>query len=152
MRRALVIAGLAVAFAAIGIRAAVKSPLGVSPATKAADERDVVRIEQKMPPLDGNNLTATIVEVIYPPGVGSPAHSHPCPVIGYVIDGTIESQVDGGPVRRYEAGETFYEPPNGVHAVSRNPRADKQARLLAYLLCDKPGPLTVPVKPKGGEK
>jgi len=112
--------------------------------TKEEGERDVVRLKQAMPALDGKSLTATLVEVTYTPGAGSEPHSHPCPVIGYVIEGTIESQVAGQPFGRYEAGQTFYEEPNGVHAISRNPSKDKPARLLAYLLCDKPGPLTTP--------
>lgn len=109
---------------------------------KVDDEQDTVRIQQNMPLMDGHNLAATLVEVTYGPGAASEAHSHPCPVIGYVIEGTIESQVQGQALGRYEAGQTFYEPPNGVHAVSRNGSKDRPARLLAYFLCDKAGPLS----------
>ena len=40
-----------------------------------------------LPVLDGGRLEAKVVEVTYGPGEWSPAHSHPCPVIGYVIEG-----------------------------------------------------------------
>jgi quercetin dioxygenase-like cupin family protein len=113
----------------------------------AAEEIDQERIVQRMPALDGKNLTATLIEVTYPPGVGSDPHLHPCPVIGYVIEGTIESQVRGQPAASYTAGQTFYEPPRGVHAVSRNPSKTRSARLLAYFLCDQPGPLSLDVPP-----
>lgn len=150
MRRTLSIVAIAAVVFAIGGKAGGRASRLAT--AKADEERDVERIKQNMPVMDGSHLTATIVEVIYPPGVGSEPHSHPCPVIGYVIEGTIESQVKGHPSQRYEAGETFYEPPNGVHAVSRNPRTDKPARLLAYFLCDKPGPLSTPPRTgSGGE-
>jgi quercetin dioxygenase-like cupin family protein len=109
-------------------------------------------ITQTMPELDGKKLVATIVEVSYPPGGASQAHSHPCAVIAYVAEGSIESQVQGQPPQTYTAGQTFYEPPNGVHAISRNASDSKPARLLAYFLCDHPGPLTVPPVAQGGDK
>jgi quercetin dioxygenase-like cupin family protein len=118
----------------------------------AAEESDRTLIQQRLPELDGKNLTASVIEVNYPAGTGSEPHSHPCAVIGYVVSGTIESQVKGQAMERYTAGQTFYEPPNGVHAVSRNPSGTKPARLLAYFLCDHAGPLSVPVPPLGGSK
>jgi quercetin dioxygenase-like cupin family protein len=117
-----------------------------------AEESDRTLISQHLPELDGKNLTATVIEVDYPARVGSEAHSHPCAVIGYVVSGTIESQVKGQPVETYTAGQTFYEPPNGVHAVSRNPSSNKPARLLAYFLCDRAGPLSIPVPTASASK
>lgn len=114
-----------------------------------AEEIDRDAISQRMPEMDGKNLTATLVEVIYPPGIGSEPHSHPCPVIGYVAEGTIESQVKGQPVETFTAGQTFYEPQNGVHLVSRNPSKTKPAKLLAYFLCDHAGPLSAPAPGAG---
>jgi quercetin dioxygenase-like cupin family protein len=150
MRRTFSFVAIAAVVFAIGGKAGGRASRALGP--KEDEERDIERIKQNMPMMDGSRLTATLVEVIYPPGVGSEPHSHPCPVIGYVIEGTIESQVKGQPLQRYEAGETFYEPANGVHAVSRNPRTDKPARLLAYFLCDKPGPLDTPPRTgSGGE-
>ena len=126
---------------------------GLPPSSAGSPAQAVKQvIAQQMPQVDGKNLTATMIEVTYPPGGSSPAHSHPCPVIGYVLEGAIESQVKGQPAAIYTAGQTFYEPPNGVHAVSRNASKDKEARLLAYFLCDHAGPLTVlpPAVPKQG--
>lgn len=115
----------------------------------AAEEIDRDAISQRMPEMDGKNLTAMLVEVIYPPGIGSEPHSHPCPVIGYVAEGAIESQVKGQPVGTFTAGQTFYEPPNGVHLVSRNPSKTKPAKLLAYFLCDRNVPLSGPAPGTG---
>jgi quercetin dioxygenase-like cupin family protein len=92
--------------------------------------------------MDGDHLKATLVEVNYGPGESSKAHSHPCPVIGYVLEGEIRSQVKGEPEAIYKAGESFYEPPNGVHLISGNASQTQPARLLAYFLCDHDAPLS----------
>ena len=41
--------------------------------------------------------------------------------VGYILDGTYEVKIDDGPVRQLKAGEVFYEYPNALHAISRNP-------------------------------
>jgi len=86
--------------------------------------------------LNGEQLSVTVVEVNYGPGESSTPHSHPCPVIGYVLEGALRTQVKGEPLAIYKAGETFYEAPNGVHLVSANASDKERARLLAYFVCD----------------
>jgi quercetin dioxygenase-like cupin family protein len=97
-----------------------------------------------LPALDGGKLKAQIVEVTYAPGESSAQHSHPCAVIGYVIEGAVRMQVKGEPEATYKAGQSFYEAPNGVHAVSANASKTERARFLAYFVCDHDTPLTVP--------
>jgi len=98
-----------------------------------------------LPVLDGGKLEAKIVEVTYGPGQSSAPHSHPCAVIGYVLEGAVRMQVKGEPEAVYKAGQSFYEAPNGVHAVSANASKTERARFLAYFTCDRESPLTVPV-------
>ena len=102
-------------------------------------------ISHDLPAMDGGRLKATVVEVTYGPSASSPPHSHPCPVIGYVVDGTLRTQVKGEPEAVYKAGESFYEAPNGVHQVSANASDRKPARLLAYFICDRDTPLSAAV-------
>jgi quercetin dioxygenase-like cupin family protein len=97
-----------------------------------------------LPVLDGGKLQAKIVEVTYGPGESSAQHSHPCAVIGYVIEGALRMQVKGEPEAVYKAGQSFYEAPNGVHAVSANASKTEPARFLAYFTCDHETPLSVP--------
>jgi quercetin dioxygenase-like cupin family protein len=97
-----------------------------------------------LPPLDGGKLQAKIVEVTYGPGESSAQHSHPCAVIVYVIEGAVRMQVKGEPETTYQAGQSFYEAPNGVHAVSANASKTQRALFLAYFICDHDTPLTVP--------
>lgn len=99
-------------------------------------------VNQKLPVMDGKQLRIVQVEVRYTPGQASPSHSHPCPVLARVLEGTIVSKVDDGPETTYKEGETFFEPPNGTHAVSRNGSDKVPARLLATFVCDSEGPLS----------
>jgi len=108
----------------------------------APKDRARVLLSKPIPPLDGAHVKTTLVEVNYGPGEASPPHSHPCAVIGYVVEGAIRTQVEGEPEHTYEAGGTFYEPPNGVHAVSANASATQPAKLLAYFVCDRDAPLS----------
>jgi quercetin dioxygenase-like cupin family protein len=108
----------------------------------AAKERARTAFAHALPKMDGDHLKATLVEVNYGPGESSAAHSHPCPVIGYVLEGEIRSQVKGEQEAVYKVGESFYEPPNGVHLVSGNASQTRPARLLAYFLCDHDAPLS----------
>lgn len=100
-----------------------------------------------LPALNGEKLAVNMVEVSYAPGEASPAHSHPCPVIAYVVDGEIRSQVEGQPEAVYKAGESFYEAPNGIHQVSANASRTKAAKLLAIFVCDHAAPLSAPAEP-----
>jgi quercetin dioxygenase-like cupin family protein len=113
----------------------------------AAKPRARVAFAHTLPTLDGNKLKATVVEVNYGPGEWSRSHSHPCAVIGYVVQGTIRTQVKGQPEALVHAGESFYEPPNGVHLVSANASQTAPAGFLAFFVCDRDSPLSTDVKP-----
>jgi quercetin dioxygenase-like cupin family protein len=113
-----------------------------TPASAAGSH--AVPFSQSLPQMDGRRLRATLVEVNYEPGESDKPHSHPCPVVGYVARGAIRFQVIGGPEIVYKAGESFYEPPNGVHQVSANASDKEPATLIAYFTCDHETPLTVP--------
>ncbi len=117
-----------------------------------AKDRARILLSTLIPPLDGVHVKTTLVEVNYGPGEASPAHSHPCAVIGYVVEGAIRTQVEGEPEHTYEAGGTFYEPPNGVHAVSANASSTRPAKLVAYFVCDRDTPLSVNVPAHNHEK
>jgi quercetin dioxygenase-like cupin family protein len=104
-----------------------------------------VAISQTLPRMDGDHLEAKAIEVTYQPGASSPAHSHPCPVLVFVAEGTIRSQVNDEPERVYKVGEAFYETPNGVHRVSANASQTEPAKLIAFFVCDHETPITVAV-------
>jgi quercetin dioxygenase-like cupin family protein len=114
-----------------------------SSAHSDAKDRARIVISKSLSQMDGNHLKAVLVEVRYGPGESSQPHSHPCAVVGYVVEGAIRSQVKGEPEMTYKAGESFYEAPNGVHLVSANASATEPARFVAYLICDHDAPLSI---------
>ena len=137
--------GLASVAGALALRAQ------VAPAAQASAGPQVrVAFAQALPALDGKNLKVQGVEVRYAPGGQSQAHSHPCPVIGYVLEGAYRSQVEGQPEAIYKEGESFYEAPNGVHVVSANASATEPVRFLAFFVCDHDVELSVPVGEHSG--
>lgn len=131
--------------AALAILFAVTSITGVQPQNRPkSDATARLAISQALPHMNGDNLSVKLIELSYKPGGSSAAHSHPCPVIGYVIEGALKFQVKGEPERVYKAGDTFYEAPNGVHLVSGNASQTEPVKFLAYFVCDHDTPLSVP--------
>jgi quercetin dioxygenase-like cupin family protein len=113
-------------------------------AVSGGASRDKIVTSRALPTMDGAHLKATVVEVIYGPGESSPPHSHPCPVIGYVLEGALRTKTSGEPEAVYKAGESFYEAPHGTHEISANASSKDPAKFLAYFVCDGDTPLTVP--------
>src|SRR4029079_18669141 len=68
-------------------------------------------VTHPVPPLDGTKLGMQVVEVSYEPGGWSASPQHPCPVVGYVLEGAVRMQLAGQPERVYTAGQTFTETP-----------------------------------------
>ena len=119
------------------------------------DEHARIAFSHTLPYLNGAHLKATVVEITYGPGESSPPHSHPCPVVGYVIQGTLRTQVRGEAAAVYKRGQSFYEAPNGVHLISANASNQAPVKFLAFLVCENDEPLTVapPETPTlGGKK
>lgn len=81
------------------------------------------------------------------PGNGSGPHRHPgSHTFGYVLEGTYEVKVDDGPLQRLGPGQTFYEAPNALHAVSRNGSSTEPVKYLVIQVSDPTKPATVPEK------
>ena len=113
---------------------------GLAVATQAAahshDSVITPNFAHAIPNIPGKSLKAVVVD--YPPGGGSPAHTHAKSafIYAYVVSGAIESQVNDGPTRVYHAGESFSEKPGDHHGVSRNASKTKPAKLLAVFVVD----------------
>lgn len=139
----------AAAVVAVGALAVLLPPLRVW-SQSAPPSRARVALTRDLPSLDGATLEATLVEVTYDPGGANPAHRHPCPVVGYVLEGHLRMQIDGQAEQVYGPGDTFYESPADVHRVSANASAERPARFLAYFVCDHKTPFSIPVPGNGG--
>jgi quercetin dioxygenase-like cupin family protein len=105
------------------------------------------KFDRAIPNIPGKSLV--VVEVDYAPGAASPPHKHAKSafIYAYVISGAIESKVNDGETRIYNAGESWSEPPNASHPISRNASEIEPARLLAVFVVDSDDKaLTTPVK------
>jgi quercetin dioxygenase-like cupin family protein len=92
--------------------------------------------DRPIPNIPGKHVMAVVVD--YPPGGKTPSHHHPGSAFinGYVLSGAIRSQVDGGEVRVFHAGESWSERPGAHHQVSENASTTEPARLLAIFILD----------------
>jgi len=140
----LVVAGLSFGL----LSAAQNAPSGQTKETAVR-----VALRRPLPMMKGDRLNVTVLEVTYAPGAASSPHSHPCPVIGYVVSGAVRMQVKGEPEAVYKAGDSFFEPANGVHLISANASSTEPAKFIAYFLCDHETELSVaPIDPTGGSQ
>jgi quercetin dioxygenase-like cupin family protein len=129
--------------AALGVLAAVAS---ATPVRAQEGETVTPHFDHAIPNIPGKSLVAIVVD--YAPGGASPSHTHAKSafILGYVLSGAIESQVNDEPARVYRAGESFYETPGSRHPVSRNASKAEPAKLLAVFVVDtKDKPLTTAV-------
>lgn len=92
--------------------------------------------EHELPNAPGKSIKGVLVE--YGPGGSSEAHTHPSTAFIYatVLEGSIRSQVNDGPVKVYKAGENFSEMPGDRHGVSANGSETEPAKLLAVFVVD----------------
>ncbi|MCA8271044.1 cupin domain-containing protein [Burkholderia sp. AU30280] len=114
-------------------------------AARAHDAGDNVHtiMQQAVPEAPGK--LAVVATVDYAPGQASEAHRHLGSVFAVVSKGEVLSQVNGGPLRRYRAGEGWYEAPGSRHQVSRNASATEPAQLVVFGLTGDHVPLTSPI-------
>jgi len=87
-----------------------------------------------------------ILTVDLAPGQASQPHRHNAHVFVYVLEGTVEMQVRGGPLMRLGPGDMFYENPDDIHQVSRNASSSEPAKFLVHMLKKQDMPVTVQVE------
>src|SRR5688572_1567011 len=83
------------------------------------------------------------VRVDFDPGYVAPRHTHPGEEIIYVIEGSLEYEIDGK-VARVKAGDVLFVPAGAVH-TAKNVGSGNAAELATYIV-EKGKPLLVPVK------
>jgi quercetin dioxygenase-like cupin family protein len=84
------------------------------------------------------------VRVELDPGVAFGRHSHPGEEIVYVIEGSLEYEVEGRPPVTLKAGEVLFIPAGTIHAA-KNVGGGKGAELATYVV-EKGKPLVVPAE------
>jgi quercetin dioxygenase-like cupin family protein len=133
----------------VAVTCAALAAAAAGPVSARAGQAETVtpKFDQAIANIPGKSLV--VVEVDYAPGAASPPHRHAKSafIYAYVIAGEIESKVNDGETRIYKAGESWSEPPNASHPISRNASKTKPAKLLAVFVVDSDDkPLTTPLK------
>ncbi len=112
-----------------------------------------VAVEQqpgvKRTDLQRHNLSAPGREVIqarveFAPGVAFPTHWHPGEEIIYVLEGSLEYQLEGKPPVRLEAGDVLFVPARTIH-TAKNVGTCNGAELATYVV-ERGKPFLVVVK------
>lgn len=111
-------------------------PAGTATVGSAPRETVVPAFANSIANIPGKSLVAAVVT--YSPGGKTPSHSHAKSafITAYVLSGAIRSQVDDGPVRVFQAGQSWTEIPGARHVVSENASATESATLLAIFVVD----------------
>jgi quercetin dioxygenase-like cupin family protein len=84
------------------------------------------------PARDG--LVVNAARVDYAPGGFSHVHRHPAGAYVYVIEGSVIFGIGDQEQVVLKAGDSFYEPPGAIHAVSRNASDELPASMLAFFV------------------
>jgi quercetin dioxygenase-like cupin family protein len=84
------------------------------------------------------------VRVDFAPGVEFGKHSHPGEEIAYVLEGSLEYEVEGKSPVTLKAGEALFIPAGTIHAA-KNVGSGNAAELATYIV-EKGKPLVVMVK------
>ena len=73
------------------------------------------------------------VRVDFDPGVAFGKHSHPGAEVAYVLEGTLEYQLEGQPPVTLKAGEALFIPAGTIHAA-KNIGTGNAAELATYIV------------------
>ena len=84
------------------------------------------------------------VRVDFAPGAAFARHNHPGEEIAYVLEGSLEYQVEGKPPLTLKAGEVLFIPAGTIHSA-KNVGSGNGAELATYIV-EKGKPLVVMVK------
>ncbi|MBD3660759.1 MAG: cupin domain-containing protein [Arenibacter algicola] len=80
------------------------------------------------------------------PGESSLPHRHNAHVFVYLLSGALQMQVGGGELKSLRAGDTFYESPQDIHAVSHNPSSTDPAKFVVFMVKEIGAPVSVPAE------
>jgi quercetin dioxygenase-like cupin family protein len=109
-----------------------------------ADSGAKVTTLMRQPLPDYPGTEGVLVAVEFVPGHVDAAHRHPGHVFVYVLEGSVEMQVEGGELHTLKPGDTFYEDPKDTHPVGQNVSKTEPAKLLVFFVTDRNAPLVLP--------
>ena len=99
---------------------------------------------KELPDLAGRE--ALVRANVYPPGTSNPPHRHDAHVFLHVLEGQLVVQLKGGQPVTLHPGDTYYESPDDIHVMSRNPSDSVPAKALIFMVKKTGAPSTTLVK------
>ena len=98
-----------------------------------AQQAGVKRTDLQRHDLSVPGREAVQVRVDIDPGVAFGRHTHPGEEIIYVLDGSLEYEIEGKPPITLKAGDSLFIPAGTVHAA-KNVGAGKASELATYVI------------------
>jgi quercetin dioxygenase-like cupin family protein len=98
-----------------------------------AQQAGIKRTDLQRHDLSVPGREAIQVRVEFAPGAGFPKHTHPGEEIIYVLEGTLEYEIEGKPPVALKAGDVLFIPAGTVHAA-RNIGSVNAAELATYVV------------------
>ena len=101
----------------------------------ASAQPKIVRKELYKASIGTEPISAVDVrEIDFQPKQTTGLHRHPCPVISYVVEGTIRFQIRGEKMRIIHAGQVCYEPAGAIVEHFDNASDHAPAKFIPYYL------------------
>jgi len=128
---------LQIAAMAALVAGAVLAPFGTQ-----AQQNGVTRTDLQRHDLSAPGREAIQVRVDLAPGVAFGKHTHPGEEVIYVLEGTLEYQLEDKPPVTLKAGDVLFIPAGTVHSA-RNPGSITGSELATYIVEKGKPPLTL---------
>jgi len=117
---------------------------GLAPNVAQAQRAGTKRTDLQRHDLSAPGREVVQVRVDFDPGYVSPRHTHPGEEIIYVLEGSLEYQVEGKAPVTLKAGDVLFIPAGTIH-VAKNVGSGNGAELATYVV-EKGKPLVLIVK------
>ena len=117
---------------------------GALPPRAAIAQTGIKRTDLQRHDLGTTGREAIQVRVDFDPGATFGKHTHPGEEIIYVLEGSLEYEIEGKPPVTLKAGDVFFVPAGTIHAA-RNVGTSNAAELATYVV-EKGKPVLTSVK------
>ena len=116
--------------------------LGVQ--TLSAQQPGFKRVQLQRGDLSVAGYEAVMVSAEFDPDGVVGRHTHPGEEMGYIIEGTVQLEIDGKPPLISKAGDVYFIPAGAVHTAKNI--GTTQAKVLATYIVEKGKSLSTPAK------
>jgi quercetin dioxygenase-like cupin family protein len=112
-----------------------------SAAALAQQGEPLKRTELQRIDYPGDKMATLLMLIEIAPNYLIPRHSHPGAEVGYVLEGTVEFDIAGQPVRVFKQGDTYRIPVTAAHTAKAGATG---AKLIGTFVVEKDKPIASP--------